>query len=737
MKKFLLLFLIYLISSSFIYAEETFIIDSEITDIPITYLNYNETLNEDSSFLELENAKWTKKRQKDQSYLNGFWTRLKIRNKTDLKKWILSHNNIYTKTVFVSKQYQFFPKAPNRRIDVKGSKKEFVYNVKTNSKKQIEFGLFKNIADTKNFYDGVFFELTKDKDLTIYEWYQMEYYNRWFGLKNPIESVGISEKNLFLANQNIKNLYKFFFAIFIFTFCVMFLIHIIINFNFNYLYIFLTALVILILYGFTERLGLGFYFSVPKFFTISEIYTIFICAGFATYSQFIYSLLQSDEKLRNTKIKKFHYSYQALLVGAILISLVGVVNWPYESVTDLTKNPISEIELGPGLIPTSFVLVSYGFWLLPMLVISLYFACKKRIIAIYVFFSMLMLLTICFKYIVFTISPELVYSKVLQRYFADEIILGLFFCTMYFTASSKIRNKEKNYLVSQLSLKEAYSRFVPEELSQHLNRKRIDEVRLGDQKQLELSILFSDIRGFTTLSEKMSPQENFNFINSYLQVMTPVVKNNNGFVSAFTGDSIMALFDLKVEDSVETAIQMMRELRKFNHRRERKGFETINHGIGIGYGSTVLGTLGDPERMAMTVISSIVNTSSRIESLTKEYKVPVLLSEGIVSRLPENRYAVRIIDNVAVKGQKQKTTIYELLDAYEENVMYKKQRNVPLWDKAFDLYEEGDHETAQTYFRGILEEDPDDHPAQIYFERCKDRRKGDRRENPRSIEIEV
>ena len=136
-------------------------------------------------------------------------------------------------------------------------------------------------------------------------------------------------------------------------------------------------------------------------------------------------------------------------------------------------------------------------------------------------------------------------------------------------------------------------------------------------------------------------------------------------------------------------------------------------------------------------ISSIVNTSSRIETLTKEYRVPVLLSEGIVERLPENRYSVRILDKVAVKGQTGKTTIYELLDAYEENIMYKKQRNVPLWEKAFDLYENGEHETAQTYFKGILEEDPDDYPAALYLERCRDRRKGQRREKPRGIELSL
>ena len=108
-----------------------------------------------------------------------------------------------------------------------------------------------------------------------------------------------------------------------------------------------------------------------------------------------------------------------------------------------------------------------------------------------------------------------------------------------------------------------------------------------------------------------------------------------------------------------------------------------------------------------------------------------------MSQYPENRYRYRKIDSVAVKGQHQKTTIYELLDAYEDEIIVRRQRNLPLWNRAIELFENNNQEQAHLLFQGIIEEDPDDYPAQIYLERCKDRRKKERREKPRGIEIEV
>ena len=735
----LLLFFLIPISSTFSQEkveQETYLIfDGENRRIPMKHFWYNEKLPGDLNAIELENSEgWTSERQLDRSYTKGFWVRYKIKNDTEENLFGLDHENLFPKTFFVQKRYNYSNALSAGRVDENG--RRFFYDIDTIETPTERVGFLSQVTRSDQFYDNYQFTLRKGNELTVYEWIQVDHFNRWHGIKNALESVSIQAWDQLLLDKHKIILFKFIFTVFIFGFCVIFFIHLILDFSLNYFWMFMTAISTVLLFTLTE-LGLGFYMGMPKFFTISETYTILMATALMAYSQFVYSLLQSDEKLNDRRIAWFHYSYQTVAGLVILICLIGLLFWPSAQVTDLTRHPLANVGLGPGFIPTRFFFVTYAFWLFPMILISLWCTIKRGIIAVYAFIAMAMLLVMTGKYAIFILVPGIDHDM-LRTIFADEIILAVLFSMLAFTASARIRKTEQDYLSAQLSLKIAYARFVPEELTEHLNRERIDMVRLGDQKELELSIMFSDIRGFTTLSEKMTPEENFAFINQYMGVMTPVVKNNNGFVSAFAGDSIMALFDLKVEDSVETAIQMMRELRRFNHGRERQGLEEINHGIGIGHGSTVLGTLGDPERMAMTVISSIVNTSSRIETLTKEYKVPVLLSEGIVQRLPENRYSVRILDKVAVKGQTRKTTIYELLDAYEENIMYKKQRNVPLWEKAFDLYEDGDHETAGTYFKGILEEDPDDYPAQLYYERCRDRRKGaERREKLRGVELSV
>ena len=732
----ILLLFFFLPLDSFAEEQKTYLIyDGKSRKIPMEYLWYNEKLPGDLNGVQLdESTGWTPTRQTDRSYNKGFWVRYKLKNDTKIKEFGLDHENIFPRTIFVAKRYNYSSALSAGRVDKDG--KRFFYDIDVVESPEERVGFLSQVTAERNFYDNYQVTMRKGGEVTVFEWIQTDYFNRWHGIGNPLERVSIQKWDELLLDKHKIILFKFVFTVFIFGFCVIFFIHLLLDFSLNYFWMFLTAAATVTLFTVTE-IGLGFYMGMPKVFTISETYTILMALALGAYSQFVYSLLQSDEKLNDRRIAWFHYSYQLILGIVVFISLVGLAFWPSEQVTDLDKYPLAAVGQGPGFIPARLFFVSYAFWLFPMIVISLWCTIRRGIIALYAFIAMSMLLVMTIKYAMFMFVPGIDH-EMLKTVFADEVILAVLFSMMAFTASARIRKTEMDYLEAQLSLKVAYARFVPEELTEHLNRERIDMVRLGDQKQLELSIMFSDIRGFTTLSEKMSPSQNFKFINDYMGVMTPVVKNNNGFVSAFAGDSIMALFDLKVEDAVETAIQMMRELRRFNHNREREGNDPVMHGIGIGHGSTVLGTLGDPERMAMTVISSIVNTSSRIESLTKEYKVPVLLSEGIVERLPENRYSVRILDKVAVKGQTEKTTIYELLDAYEENLMYQKQRNVPLWEKAYDLYEDGDHETAQTYFKGILEEDPDDYPAQLYYERCRDRRKGsERRGKPRGIELAV
>ena len=205
-------------------------------------------------------------------------------------------------------------------------------------------------------------------------------------------------------------------------------------------------------------------------------------------------------------------------------------------------------------------------------------------------------------------------------------------------------------------------RFVPHAFLAIIGKPSIVEVELGDNKRQNMSILFSDIRNFTTLSEKMTPDENFAFINTYLERMGPVIRDHNGFIDKYIGDAIMALFET-ADDALRAGLAMLDALDGFNAERAASGLEPIGIGIGINTGSLMMGTIGERHRMDGTVISDAVNLASRVESLTKTYHVGLLISEYTYEQLADpTAYDVRPIDVVVVKGKTRPVTIFEVFE---------------------------------------------------------------------------
>ena len=203
-------------------------------------------------------------------------------------------------------------------------------------------------------------------------------------------------------------------------------------------------------------------------------------------------------------------------------------------------------------------------------------------------------------------------------------------------------------------------RFVPRAFLSIVGKPRIVDVELGDNKREEMSILFSDIRSFTTLSESMTPDENFSFINAYLEHMGPVIRDHNGFIDKYIGDAIMALF-MNADDALRAGLAMLDTLDQFNVGRRAAGQEPVAIGIGINTGSLMLGTIGERHRMDGTVISDAVNLAARVESLTKDYKVPLLISEYTWRQLADPKaYDIRPIDVVVVKGKTRPVSIFEV-----------------------------------------------------------------------------
>ena len=275
-------------------------------------------------------------------------------------------------------------------------------------------------------------------------------------------------------------------------------------------------------------------------------------------------------------------------------------------------------------------------------------------------------------------------------------------------------------LEAELEIAEATSRFVPNEFLAFLGCDSIVDIKLGEAVELEMSVLFSDIRDFTTLSEQMTPEENFKFINSYLSRMEPLIVENQGFIDKYIGDAIMALFSEGADDAVKAGIAMLHTLAEYNRARASLGYVPVQIGVGINTGSLILGIVGGKSRMDGTVISDAVNLASRIESLTKNYGVSLLITQQTFDRLTNpGDYAIRVIDKVQVKGKSEWVTVYEVFDADWPEVKAGKLATLQLFSEALSLYNMNSFREAAGLFADCLRQNPGDKVARIYWERCQ------------------
>lgn len=296
--------------------------------------------------------------------------------------------------------------------------------------------------------------------------------------------------------------------------------------------------------------------------------------------------------------------------------------------------------------------------------------------------------------------------------FSQSFILSLIFSkTFHDTKLLSIHLKSTNL---------AYSRFVPSDFITHLNREDITQVLLGDQTKTEMTVLFCDIRKFTELSETMTPEQNFRFLNAYLKRVGPIIRNNNGFIDKFMGDGIMALFPLNPEDSVQAAIQIQDAVKEYNKNRSSSGYAPIKIGIGIHIGDLMLGTIGESNRMDATVISDAVNLASRLEGLTKVYGAPILISDVTFMRISDqDKYNYRMLGKVQVKGKKQSVGIIEIIHDLSEKQTDLKVKTKNIFERGIFDYLQKDFDSASIAFKKILESNSEDLAAKFLLSRTE------------------
>ena len=272
----------------------------------------------------------------------------------------------------------------------------------------------------------------------------------------------------------------------------------------------------------------------------------------------------------------------------------------------------------------------------------------------------------------------------------------------------------------QLSnLNVAYSRFVPREFLELLNKESIVDVTLGDHIKRTMSVLFSDIRGYTRLSEKMTPEENLQFINAYLAGMEDAISQHSGFIDKYIGDAIMALFDEPADSALDAAIAMLRSLETYNQQRHADNKDAIRIGIGIDTGPLMLGTVGGRKRLDTTVIGDAVNLASRLEELTKFYGAPLLISHRVLAQLQDpERYSVRFLDRLSVRGRDQPVAIYEVLNADSAEERNQKLLTASHFEEGILLFHRRQYVEAAGRFEECLQANPGDRAIQIYLERA-------------------
>ncbi|MBF0237812.1 MAG: HAMP domain-containing protein [SAR324 cluster bacterium] len=277
------------------------------------------------------------------------------------------------------------------------------------------------------------------------------------------------------------------------------------------------------------------------------------------------------------------------------------------------------------------------------------------------------------------------------------------------------------YKIEELqTLNEAYQRFVPEEFLRLLGRESIVNVWLGDCIEMDVTIVFTDIRSFTSMSEGMTPRENFMFLNSYLAMMAPEIHRHHGFIDKYIGDAIMALFPGGADDAVQAVLAMRAALKNWNQHRQNRGLVPVEISTGINSGKLMLGTIGEPQRIEGTVIGDAVNLASRIEGMNRTFHTKILLSEYTYASLTDSAFwLVRSVDKVIVRGKEKPVKLFELFEDDPVDIKKIKIFTLNTYEKAIQLYGEQEFESALQMFEDCNRNCPEDSLFPMYIERCR------------------
>lgn len=420
-----------------------------------------------------------------------------------------------------------------------------------------------------------------------------------------------------------------------------------------------------------------------------------------------------------------HYSFADVLDGTIPASeftdkivLVGA------TAPDLHDNQLTPVSQG---LPMSGVEIHAN--VIQTILTQHYLQPESTAVTLLTIFLMCSVVSVAF--IIFSLIPGLVVLLVALFGYATYAIISFDKGTIhnlifpifgiliaYVTASLYkyyVENRQKRFI------RKAFSYYVSESVMRDI-LDNPNKLSLGGERK-EVTVMFTDVAGFTSISEQLPPEQLANMLNNYLTRMTKIVFDHKGVLDKFIGDAVMAFWGAPISNpkhalnACETAIQMMDEIERIRVEWKELKIGTFDVRIGINTGEMVVGNMGSDLRFDYTLLGDHVNLGSRLEGINKEYGTRAIISQFTYDQVKDH-VVVRKLDRVAVKGKAKSITIYELRGMGKATGFEKQFLNV--FEEAYELYHKGDFAAALVAFKALNEKYPEDNPTVVYIKRCEE-----------------
>jgi adenylate cyclase len=405
-----------------------------------------------------------------------------------------------------------------------------------------------------------------------------------------------------------------------------------------------------------------------------------------------------------------------VLVGATAIAIGDVRNTPWEDPAymgvevhaNIIDNLLHSGEKGRGFLTrgTDEEIVDVAFILIFGILFGFLFS---RIAPLYSTITVIVSLVAFAWFVYFSFADH-------GRWFSFVIPAGTLAANYAAITSFRMIREER----AKRQIRKSFSQYLSPGVIELIEKDPEKYIRPGGEMR-ELSIMFSDIRSFTTLSEGLSPDELVHLLNEYFGAMTEIIFAHQGTLDKYIGDAIMAFWgspypqDDHAFRSCTCALEMVRELERLNVKWRNEGRPPIAVGIGLNTGLVNVGNMGSARRLAWTVMGDNVNLASRLEGITKQYHARLVISEATYRQVA-SQFVCRELDKIKVKGKTQPVNIYELLDVAAERNKY--ETLLAQFDHAMAAYRDQDWQEASDRFAQVLTAYPDDGPTQAFLERA-------------------